>query len=115
MSKQVTIMGCTWTVGRGRVQNPDTGEERDTRVAVMTEVSTGDVFMFPFPEEEGRNFGRVMQADDPDAEMELIKRAQELAVPEMPSPEKLEAMQAAGSGQIPGGPPDRRPKPPHKQ
>lgn len=122
MSKQTTVMGCDWTVGEGDVQNPETGEKRKSRLAIFTELSTGEVFVFPLPEESGIEFGQVMSADDPQAEMDKIQRRheteQKLAISREPSAEELAGMAAASRGEIPNVPPggpDRRPKPPHKQ
>jgi hypothetical protein len=101
MAKQISIPGCTWGVGEGEMQNPETGETTPTRVLVLQDQSNGDQYLFPMLVEDGKRLGQTLAADDPNAEVAKMKAKDEADLQiatRMPSEEELQKVKDIQDG-----------------
>lgn len=97
MAKQTSIAPCLWGVGEATVEASD-GKPMEVRALVMTEMDTGDAYVFPIPEEEAKILGEALQSDNPEEvtqkHRDKLKAEAELKVASrMPSPEEVLATQ----------------------
>ena len=91
--RQTTLLGAQVTVVDGESQTPEGPQE--IRVPIFVDPQTGEQFHFPMTKDKAESLGKLLLGEKPS----------DIVVPDRePSPEELERIAKATSGQAP--PPD---------